>query len=67
MITNDLPLTLSMQLLSSLKPHETLNFRIMFSKHNDNLAKTLLLTKNWPFNGALMLGNDQKREIGFNG
>jgi len=56
-----------MQLLSSLKPHETLNFRIMFSKHNDNLAKTLLLTKNWPFNGALMLGNDQKREIGFNG
>jgi len=27
LITNDLPLTLSMQLLSSLNPHKTLNFR----------------------------------------
>jgi len=46
LITNDLPLTLSMQLLSSLEPHETLNFHILFSMHNDNHEKLVLMADN---------------------
>jgi len=42
LITDDLPLTLSMQLLSSPNPKKTLNFRMLFSKHNDSLAKPYL-------------------------